>query len=1011
VLCPVRYKTVSEEMEETFNPILNGPYDEPSKHYRTNIDGTLNYQKIENGRRGFSTQTSPIPVKKGSQLPLEISAPDESENHLINQIRKEVGVWRKSNYPAVTRITKDLLQYWFNNPFRARRLFFAQREVIETTIWINEIASRSNVGQHILNQLQHSQIIDENDSSLNIPRIAFKVATGGGKTVVMAMQILYHYLNRQEYRNDTRFADYFLVLAPGITIKDRLSVLRIDVTSQYNQQDYYHTMDLIPRAYEPQVPNLNSRIVITNRHSLERRVYTGNKKSPLDGKPNAQGEKNEGREDFNLVIRRVMQGFKRESRLLIINDEGHHCYYPKSDQADSEVKKENARAAVWFSGIVEISKRYKLCAVYDLSATPYFLKGSGYPAYTLFPWVVSDFGLIEAMESGLVKIPFIPESDDSQALDEAKLKNIYEHVRQQLPRKGKTKQVFADGPQLPTLVINSLHQFYSNYEKEFKRFNQDFEGSFIESPPVFIIVCNNTSVSSEVFKYISGYQRSDGIVVPGQFDLLTNFDKQTKLPLLQPPSLLIDSTALEEGEQIDDDFKIQFAKEIAQFKKEYKYLHPDKSVELITDSDILREVVNTVGKPGTLGAHVRCVVSVSMLTEGWDANTVTHIMGLRAFGSQLLCEQVVGRALRRISYEVVPPGKKNAGKLLPEYAHVIGVPFNFMPGGKTQAPVEKPDYKQIKALPERRDNLEIWYPIVNGYRIEIENDELKADYSNIEEFVIDSTAYPTITSMGNPFTPEIRNLTLEQLKQKRRQELEFTIAQSYMHTQFSDYKENRKFQYFPQILNIVRLWLDTNIRLVGDAFENMLFHYSPSEICNQIQRGIIATRRKWEIITPLMNPYTPISATRYVNGVTTREVYKTKKSHVNFVVADTETWEQVAAKTLEELPQVICYVKNAFLGFGIPYVKDGREERTYYPDFIARVKGKSGNVVNLVIEITGLSKEDKDIKKWYLENRWLPGVNRIRDRYPEIADEWAFIEIAGDIKNIKNKIKEKLETL
>lgn len=993
-------------MPDTFNPIINTPYDEPCHHYDTNLDGTLNYKRKLEGRRLYNPMISPVPAKKTSQQVLNVSIPNEAEDHLINQIRREVSMWRKADYPGITRVGKVLLTYWFHNITRNRRLFFAQREAVETGIWLNEVAEKSNNGQFILNQLQHNQIINEHDQKYNLPRIAFKVATGGGKTVIMAMQILYHYLNRQEYRSDTRFADYFLILAPGITIKDRLSVLRIDTSSLYNQQDYYHCMDLIPPQCEHQIPGLNSRIVITNRHSLERRVYSGNKKTPFDGKMKPDGKKDDSREDFSLVLKRVLGKFRKESRLLVINDEGHHCYFPKAKASDTEEKKENERAAVWFSGIMEIAQRYKLSAVYDLSATPYFLNGSGYEEYTLFPWVVSDFGLIEAMESGLVKIPFMPESDDTQDLTEAKLKNIYLHVKDDLPKKRKSKQELSEHPQLPTLIKNALDQFYENYETEYNRFVKDYESSFIEAPPVFIVVCNNTSVSSEVFRYIAGYENSNGLIIPGHFELFSNFDKQYQNPLAKPPTLLIDSNSLEESEQINEDFKKEFAPEIEQFKRQYKYLHPDKSVENITEADILREVVNTVGKPKTLGSHVRCVVSVSMLTEGWDANTVTHIMGIRAFGSQLLCEQVVGRALRRISYEVIPPGKKNAGMLLPEYAHVIGVPFNFMPGGKTQLPSERPEFHQIKALPERQQDYEICFPVVKGYRIDCENDVITADFSKVDKFEIDGSKYPTETTMGTPFSPEIRKLTLEQLKQKRRHELEFTIAKNYIAYQFPDYKENRKFQYFPQLLLVVRNWLDTNISLMGDAFLNMLFHYEASKVCQQIHRGIVATQRNRESITPLLNSYNPIGSTRYVNGITSREVYPTKKSHVNYVVADTETWEQIAAKALEELPQVKSYVKNAFLGFAIPYVKDGKEEKAYYPDFIAKFNTSTGKRINLIIEITGRNKEDKDIKKWFTENRWLPAVNKIRDEHPDISDEWSFIEIEDDIRTIKNNLKD-----
>lgn len=997
-------------MDVEFNPILNNPYDEPSRHYETCADGTLNYTKINPGRRLYDPSVSPIPTKKGDQQYIDLGTSQSAEKHSINEIRKEVKAWRDSAYPHTTRITKELLNHWFNNPFRSRRLFFAQREAIETSIWINEIAAKSNAGQNILNQIAFHQIINEQDNKFNLPRFAFKIATGGGKTVVMAMQILYHYLNRQEYRNDTRFADYFLVLAPGITIKDRLSVLRIDVTSQFNQQDYYHIMDLIPSNYNSQMPNLNSRIVITNRHSLERKTYTGNKKSPLDGKLNKDGTKNDDREDFNLVLRRVLGRFKRDSRLLIINDEGHHCYYPKEKKGDSEVKQENARAAVWFNGIMEIAQRYKLSAVYDLSATPYYLKGSGYDAYTLFPWVVSDFGLIEAMESGLVKIPFMPEADDTQDLNDAKLKNIFEHVKDDLPKKGKAKQQLASDPQLPTLVKNALEQFYANYKKEYELFTKDYASSLVEATPVFIIVCNNTSVSSEVFRYIAGYERPDGTIIPGQFDLLSNYNKQTRFPLSKPPTLLIDSTALDEGDQINEDFLKEFAPEIEQFKREYKFLHPDKSVENINESDLLREVVNTVGKPGTLGSHIRCVVSVSMLTEGWDANTVTHIMGIRAFGSQLLCEQVVGRALRRISYDVIPAGKKNAGKLSPEFASVIGVPFNFMPGGKSQPPSERPEYHRIFAINERAD-LEIHFPQVTGYRIEIENDKLSADFSHIEKFMVDNSQYPTETLLGNPFSPEIRLLSLQQLKEKRRQELEYTIAKNYMSHQYRDYKENRKFQYFPQVLQIVRQWLDQNVQLNGDAFLNMLFHYDSGKICQQIQRGIVATQANREKITPLLNAYNPIGATRFVNGITTREVYPTKKSHVNYVVADTDSWEQLTAKAMEEMKEVICYVKNAFLGFSIPYVKDGKDEKLFYPDFIARIITPQGKKINLIIEITGANKEDKPIKSWYTQMRWLPAVNSIRQKYPEIDYHWEYLEIKDTIKVVKNLLREKLNQI
>ena len=303
---------------------------------------------------------------------------------------------------------------------------------------------------------------------------------------------------------------------------------------------------------------------------------------------------------------------------------------------------------------MELSKKFQLKAVYDLSATPYFLNGSGYIPYSLFPWVVSDFGLIEAIESGLVKIPFLPEKDNTHNIDQATLANIYEKVKGELPKKGQRKKkseaketgeiLKEEPPDLPSLVKTALDQFYTHYKKDFNRI-----GDLFSSPPVMIIVCNNTTVSKEVYKWIAGYEyeneEGEVIATHGAFDLFTNYDRTTQQMRRRPPTLLIDSDALENSNQVNDEFKKVFASEIDNFKRDYRITHPGKSIENLTDADILREVVNTVGKPNALGSHIRCVVSVSMLTEGWDANTVTHIVGIRAFGSQLLCEQIAGKGI------------------------------------------------------------------------------------------------------------------------------------------------------------------------------------------------------------------------------------------------------------------------------------------------------------------------------------------------------------------------------
>lgn len=1027
------------------NPILNNPYKEPSKHYATDKEGSLNYLDTRIGRRIFSPDVQVIPNRQGPQASIfevnDFAA--EYGEHLINLCRREVNKWRNEKYPNSTRITKELLTFWFDNPERhaVKKLFFAQQEAVETAIWLNEVAEKSNAGQHILNLLRNGQQTVSDDPADQLPRIAFKMATGTGKTVVMACLICYHYFNRQEYRNDTRFADYFLIVAPGITIKSRLGVLFVDTKNKNPKdiEDYYRVRGLIPANMEHRLENLNARLVITNYHTFEPKILQGNKRSPFDGKVDLQGKKidTDNKEDFLQVIKRTLGKFKSGCRVLILNDEAHHCYLPKlkSKTTDNEESDENARAAVWFSGLCEIAKKFKLQAVYDLSATPYYLSGSGYTPYSLFPWVISDFGLIEAIESGLVKIPFLPESDNTHELTMPVLRNLYDHVKDELPKKGQRKkksEVAAEGgkfielpPRLPSIVKGALDQFYNHYVEYFngiRKYNEETANLF-SAPPVFIAVCNNTGVSKEVYKYIAGYEYQDTegntVVVPGAKDLFSNYDQSTNKPLKRPPTLLIDSDALENGEQINDDFKKIFAPEIEEFKKNYARMHGQGSIEKISDAEILREVVNTVGQQGKLGSHIRCVVSVSMLTEGWDANTVTHIMGLRAFGSQLLCEQVAGRSLRRMNYFLQgydkdgnPTGDKRKiviEKFPPEYAHIIGVPFKMFKGGKTEPPPPPVDLTHIAPIPARQAEMEINFPNVVGYRVENLEGEIKHDFSNIENYEIDGSKFPTETIMASPISTSEEKLEVKGVLEKREQELIFLITKELIKYHFSDEEGNPRFQKFNKLKNIVEEWYNEKVLLLNIAdqrFKRLLYFEEPKKIVDHIARGINPQNNTTEHIRPVFNYYNKFSSTKYVNGNTVKDVYPTEKSHINYVVMDSD-WEGICAKTLEEIESVVCYVKNQFLGFAIPYTKDGKD-RQYFTDFIARVKSKDGTIKNLMIEISGMSK-DKAEKKWFVENRWIPAVNALKDKYE--YPEWHFIEVANDIRNIKNQLIEKIRSI
>ena len=1046
------------------SPILNNPYEEPLYHYGS-VDGNLDYNTILEGRRPFSMDIGITPNNSTQTHLFDDSAfyDEDADAAFVNGIRDEIKKWREQGYPNTTRVTRELLNYWFNNKERAfnLRLFFCQREAVETAVYFNEVADRDpNKGRyllHLLGERQHSVSIAEEDV---LPRTAFKMATGTGKTVVMAMLILYNYINKKVNIQDTRFADHFLIVAPGITIRDRLGVLRIDDSQKnnYDKTDYYHQRNLIPRNYERLLEGINSCITITNYHAFEQKVFSGKKASPMDGKlvyRDGEMVKQQDKEDFSVVLNRVLGKGMKGKRLLVINDEAHHCYLPKKDDTkrDDEVKEteeENEKAMVWYEGLRQIKRHgYKLQHVYDLSATPYYLKGSGYPEYSLFPWVVSDFGLVDAIESGLVKIPFLPSYDNTHDLDEPKLRNIYKHISKELPKKGQKtirKEKNAEGvdvtvvaesaPNLPALLNSALDQFVKDYERYTQELGEMGEAAFdlFTTPPVLIVVCNNTTVSKEVYKYIAGYKREEDaegnpINVPGHFDIFSNYTKEG-LPVAKAPTLLIDSSQLEQaGAVVDEEFKTVFRNEIARFKRDYAILHGAGSADKLTDGDILREAVNTVGKPDTLGAHIRCVVSVSMLTEGWDANTVTHVCGIRAFGSQLLCEQVAGRALRRRSYDLVPHDVRTGEeieiaklkrykeenivyKFPPEYARIIGVPFKTFKSGGTAKPQPPQARTIVRALDERKD-MEILFPNVRGYRVETIDGQITADFTDVPKFRMDfanQVAYKTF--MQNAI--ERGAILMENDPDEWRDaEIIYYLTQQLISQKYNDREYGRQFQKFMQLKRIVEYWYDHQLEVIGgDGTKRMkrlirLWDSSKvvANIYEGIQNGNVGDQQ--ENITAIIDYYNPVGSTVHVFGKTSKDVYETKKSHVNYVVADTASWEQICAHTLEQLPQVKHYVKNHFLGFKIPYVLEG-EEHDYITDFIAVCETPSGEEIHLIIEISGFSNDKtghKDVKRYYTIHYWIPAVNNLK-KY----GKWDFIEIT-DIDNIEALLTQKINKL
>jgi type III restriction enzyme len=985
------------------NPVINSPFREPDRHFRFTDDGITD--QIDPGRRP-SSYFVPIaqPRRKGDKqlaFDTEWTRDRIEENKLVNKIRERVGLWRKGGYPGVTPTTRRLLEYW-TNPERERKLFFCQIEALETAIYIAEAAKRFN-DAWIENELR-----DANESSNpGLPRIALKMATGSGKTVVIAMIIAWHTLNKIASPQDARFSDTFLIVTPGITIRDRLRVLMPN-----DPQNYYRQRDIV--SGEDLIRLEQAKILITNFHGFQLREKSEG--SRLTKIISGQTETGINKETPDQMVRRVCRELGAKKQIIVLNDEAHHCYRRKpdgeqekltgDDLEESKQREEDAR--VWISGIEAIKAKIGVKAIYDLSATPFFLRGSGYSEGTLFPWVVSDFSLIDSIEAGIVKVPRVPVHDDSVTGDQPTYRDLWLRIREDLPRKGrKTEDASGGGePKLPVELQGALHSLYGNYKKYYALWEKNVEARAKGiTPPVFIVVCNNTNVSKLVFDWIGGWEKQIGdktIAQAGNLDIFRNDDGRGGW-LQRPNTILVDSRQLESGEGMSADFKKIAAREIDEFKDEYRQRYPGRDAENLTDEDLLREVMNTVGKAGKLGEHVKCVVSVSMLTEGWDANTVTHILGIRAFGTQLLCEQVVGRALRRMSYAA-----NDDGHFEPEYAEVYGVPFSFIPcSGSTKDPKPGPIPTRVRAL-EARIACEINFPRIAGYRYNLPGDHIEARFTEESHLALSTADIPTKTENA-PIVGESSIHTLDDLKRRRPNEVAFLLAKLTLEKYFRQDGEQRtdraaehrfdgevKSWLFPQLVTIAKRWLDECVTLKDNTFIQLLLLIGYAhDATDRIYKAIVASHEGTPALEPILQPYDTIGTTRYVDFDTTKPVYTTRadKCHISHVVADTGSWEQKLATTLEEMDEAIRYVKNQNLGFKIPYMLNG-EEKNYIPDFIACIDDGNGaeNLLNVILEVTGERKKDKEAKVSTAKALWVPAVNNHggfgRWDFLEIADPW-----------------------
>jgi type III restriction enzyme len=975
------------------SPVINSPFRKPERHFHLNEDGSPT-GVIKQGRRP-SAYFVPIPParKKGRQVELALEEDQGGErvtqNDFINEVRGYVDRWRElpASQCGVSHETARLLLHWRAGEPQPP-LFFCQIEAVETLIWLTEVAGkqRPEIGRRIerFNAEANPELF----------RIALKMATGSGKTTVMAMLIAWQTVNFARRKNARLFSDAFLIVTPGITIKDRLRVLLPS-----DPQNYYEARNLIPRDMLDDVRK--ARVVITNYHAFRLREKL---QAPKLTKQILRGRDQAliTTETEGEMIRRVCPGLMGRKNIVVINDEAHHCYRRKVAQEQEritpeerdEAKKNEEAARVWISGLEAIKRSLGLRAVYDLSATPFFLRGSGYPEATLFPWVVSDFSLMDAIESGIVKIPRVPVSDDQVGKLLPVYRDLYRHIREDLPKKGRAKQKreSLDPDDLPKELTGGLNALYGHYIQVFDQ----WQANEVGREPVFIVVCNNTSTSKLVYDHIAGYEREESgqtVLVDGKLPLFRNVENGRWLH--HPRTLLIDSEQLDSGEALTPEFKKIASREIDEFKAELRTRFPDRDVEKIDDEDLLREVMNTVGKPGRLGEHVRCVVSVSMLTEGWDANTVTHILGVRAFGTQLLCEQVVGRGLRRVNYDA-----DGNGMFEPEYADVLGVPFTFVASHKIAAPRPPKPITRVYALPER-EALEIRFPRVVGYRVRLPSERLSATFTEDSRLVISPDDVPT-RAENEGIVGEGVTLTLEEIGKRRLREVEFYVAGHALRSRFRDDEGNLKPYLFPQLLRITREWLGSNyLECKGDTRpQYLLWRYFADLAVERIYRAVTGGIEGEERLRPIIDSYNPWGSSRHVDFTTSKNTLWTTgadRCEVNYVVHDSD-WEANFCEQVERMPEVVAYVKNHGLGFEVPYLHQGAERR-YWPDFILEVSKGADEPLHLIVEIKGYRQGDAQAKADTMRSLWVPAVNN----HGKLG-RWAFLEIR-DIHEAAKQIR------
>ena len=892
--------------------IINSPYACPTQHWAQGRAGALSLVETrrEAGYEIFDIRNN---TRRTESLTL------------VNAIRERVDAWRAADYPGITSVTRTLLEHWHDRSARDLPFYFCQLEAIETLIWWIEAPT------------EHKQGISVPGDGGAWERLCNKMATGSGKTAVMAMIITWQVLNALTYPKRNRdFSRVVFVVAPGLTVKERLQVLYPG-----NPGNYYDEFGLCPSDALRQKLN-RMEILVENWHTL----------MPL--KETARSVVKKGSESDEAYTRRVLGKLAMCKDFAIINDEAHHAY---RIPADIKVKKSEdfdpEEATRWIEGLDRIHKTRRIQRCFDLSATPFAPTGRANTEQGLFDWIVSDFGLNDAIEAGLVKTPRVVVRDD--ALPDArtlrsKLYHIYrdDSVAEDLNRRGAQPH-----EPLPKLVQDA----YTILGADWRETRRQWSEAGHVSPPVILTVCNRTETAARIEHYFS--------------------KGNAHWPELHQPdrTLRVDSKVLEKAEigetaTSDKNYEARLqaiiaAANIPQERKE--------RLGELKKEELLREIVDNVGKRGTAGQDLQTVISVAMLSEGWDAKNVTHIMGLRAFTSQLLCEQVIGRGLRRVAYDL-----DENGLFKPEFVNVFGVPlsiFQDVGEGGDAPPPPKPS-TQIESLVER-NSFEIRWP--NVLRIDtVVRPTLVVDWNKVDELTIDPAQTPIHAEIapavgGATDWNKIHDIDLEKLPEEfRLQRLTFKAARKAFDELGPKFKGNREYLVV-QLIRLVEKFLASDKVKIRSLFhqdplrKRILLVLNIDVLVQHLLRFVIEQNQ--ERIEPVFDEEFPIGSTRGMRTwYTTKVCHPTQRSQISHMVADS-AWEQYAANLFETSTLIGAYAKNEHLGFQVYYLWNGARRR-YIPDFLIRL----ANGKTLVLEIKGEDSEQNRAKRAALD-AWVIGVN------------------------------------